>query len=136
MVHCQERPCLWAYSKMHRLLDVILTSSRAGTGTAGIIVPFLMQWLLDSYGFRTALRVWAVVMVCSNERSMSYCVDPFTGYFNHTLPLRIERSTATTCCQHATTERPVVSQARSVLGISIWQCRAKFRILHPKSVSS
>lgn len=35
----------------------------AGTGSAGIVVPFLLQWLLDTYGFRTALRTWAVVLV-------------------------------------------------------------------------
>jgi MFS family permease len=35
----------------------------AGTGSAGVVVPFLLQWLLDSYGFRTALRVWAVILV-------------------------------------------------------------------------
>ena len=28
-----------------------------GTGVAGAILPFLMQWLLESYRFRTALRV-------------------------------------------------------------------------------
>ena len=35
----------------------------AGTGSAGIVVPFLLQWLLDSYGFRVALRTWAVILV-------------------------------------------------------------------------
>jgi hypothetical protein len=35
----------------------------AGTGFAGVIVPFLLEWLLDSYGFRTALRVWAIIIV-------------------------------------------------------------------------
>ena len=35
----------------------------AGTGSAGIVVPFLLQWLLDSYGFRVALRAWAVMLV-------------------------------------------------------------------------
>lgn len=34
----------------------------AGTGSAGIVVPFFSQWLLDSYGFRTTLRVWAVIL--------------------------------------------------------------------------
>ncbi|WPG99138.1 Hypothetical protein R9X50_00194900 [Acrodontium crateriforme] len=34
----------------------------AGGGTAGIVVPFLLQWLLDAYGHRTALRVWAIIM--------------------------------------------------------------------------
>ena len=36
-----------------------------GTGVAGAVVPFLLQWLLDSYGFRAALRVWAVILVSS-----------------------------------------------------------------------
>ncbi|GAB7363272.1 hypothetical protein MBLNU230_g3553t1 [Neophaeotheca triangularis] len=35
----------------------------AGTGSAGVGVPFLLQWLLDSYGYRTALRTWAIVLV-------------------------------------------------------------------------
>lgn len=26
------------------------------------MVPFLLQWLLETYGFRTALRVWAVIL--------------------------------------------------------------------------
>ncbi|KAK3065638.1 hypothetical protein LTR53_018194, partial [Teratosphaeriaceae sp. CCFEE 6253] len=33
-----------------------------GTGFSGAVVPWLLQWLLTSYGFRTALRVWAVVV--------------------------------------------------------------------------
>lgn len=36
-----------------------------GTGVGGAIFPFVSQWLLDTYGFRTALRVWAVVIVSS-----------------------------------------------------------------------
>jgi len=35
----------------------------AGTGSAGVVVPFILQWLLDTWGFRTALRVWAIVLV-------------------------------------------------------------------------
>lgn len=35
----------------------------AGAPLAGIVIPFLMQWLLDTYGFRTALRVYAVATV-------------------------------------------------------------------------
>lgn len=43
-----------------------------GTGVGGAIFPFVSQWLLDSYGFRTALRVWAVVIV-SLERYFVKC---------------------------------------------------------------
>jgi hypothetical protein len=30
---------------------------------AGAVIPFAMQWLLDTYSFRTALRVYAVIVV-------------------------------------------------------------------------
>ncbi|EMC91513.1 hypothetical protein BAUCODRAFT_80666 [Baudoinia panamericana UAMH 10762] len=33
-----------------------------GTGFSGAVLPWVLQWLLNSYGFRTTLRVWAVVM--------------------------------------------------------------------------
>ena len=45
----------------------------AGTGCAGIVVPFIMEWLLDTYGFRTALRVWAVVMVSRPRYTLFLC---------------------------------------------------------------
>jgi MFS family permease len=32
----------------------------AGTGLAGVVLPLVLQWLLDTYGFRTALRVWSL----------------------------------------------------------------------------
>jgi MFS family permease len=35
----------------------------AGTGTAGLIIPFVMNFLLSTYGFRTTLRVWAVALI-------------------------------------------------------------------------
>lgn len=33
----------------------------AGGGAAGIALPLTMEWLLERYGFRTALRTWTVV---------------------------------------------------------------------------
>lgn len=35
---------------------------QAGTGLAGVILPFLMQSLLDKYGHRTTLRAWAITL--------------------------------------------------------------------------
>jgi MFS family permease len=32
----------------------------SATGLAGVVLPLVMQWLLGAYGFRTALRVWAI----------------------------------------------------------------------------
>ncbi|RMZ71552.1 MFS monocarboxylate transporter [Pyrenophora seminiperda CCB06] len=34
----------------------------AGTGLAGVILPLVMEWMLNKYGFRTTLRVWAVCL--------------------------------------------------------------------------
>lgn len=35
----------------------------AGTGTAGVVVPFVLQWLLDRWGYGITLRVCAIIMV-------------------------------------------------------------------------
>jgi len=35
----------------------------AGAPLGGVVFPFVTQWLLDSYGFRTALRVYAIAFV-------------------------------------------------------------------------
>ena len=45
----------------------------AGTGTAGLIVPFVMNFLLSTYGFRTTLRVWAVVLILLSTHSSTSC---------------------------------------------------------------
>jgi MFS family permease len=37
--------------------------SQAGTGTAGLIMPFLLNVLLEKYGFHTTLHVWAVTIL-------------------------------------------------------------------------
>ncbi|KAL8832635.1 MAG: hypothetical protein Q9191_000151 [Dirinaria sp. TL-2023a] len=34
----------------------------AGTGISGTLVPLIMEWGLENYGFRIMLRFWAVVM--------------------------------------------------------------------------
>ncbi|OBT86281.1 hypothetical protein VE02_05576 [Pseudogymnoascus sp. 03VT05] len=33
-----------------------------GSGAAGLCIPFTINWLLHAYGFRNALRIWAVVI--------------------------------------------------------------------------
>lgn len=35
----------------------------AGTGIAGTVLPFLLQWLLNSHGYRTTLRVYAITLL-------------------------------------------------------------------------
>ncbi|KAJ4991668.1 major facilitator superfamily transporter [Stagonosporopsis vannaccii] len=37
----------------------------AGTGLGGVMIPLLLQFLLDKYGFRTTLRIWAIVLFAS-----------------------------------------------------------------------
>ncbi|CRG83535.1 Monocarboxylate transporter 10 [Talaromyces islandicus] len=34
----------------------------AGTGLSGVILPIVLQWLLNSYGFKTTLRIYAIVL--------------------------------------------------------------------------
>ena len=37
--------------------------ARAGTGFGGSATPFILDWLLSTYGPRASLRIWAVVQV-------------------------------------------------------------------------
>lgn len=54
----------------------------AGSGSAGVVVPFLLQWLLDTYGFRTALRVWTIILVSSPLRIAFVLIHRLTwGWF-------------------------------------------------------
>lgn len=34
----------------------------AGDGAGGVIIPLIMEWILNAWGFRTALRAWAIVL--------------------------------------------------------------------------
>lgn len=40
-----------------------LTTTQAGTGSAGLIIPFLLTTLLEKYGFRTTLRIWSLAIL-------------------------------------------------------------------------
>lgn len=40
----------------------ISNSKQAGTGLSGVILPLVFQWLLNSYGYQTTLRVWALTL--------------------------------------------------------------------------
>ncbi|KAE8383715.1 major facilitator superfamily domain-containing protein [Aspergillus bertholletiae] len=33
----------------------------AGAGASGVAIPFAMEWILNTWGFRTALRTWALI---------------------------------------------------------------------------
>ena len=49
----------------------------AGTGFSGAVVPFIVEWALDKYGFRITLRAWALFIV-RNPSDSSYveCICP------------------------------------------------------------
>ncbi|KAH7117704.1 major facilitator superfamily domain-containing protein [Dendryphion nanum] len=44
----------------------------AGTGFGGVLIPLLLQFLLNKYGFRTTLRVWSAVLFAATAPLMLY----------------------------------------------------------------
>ncbi len=36
----------------------------SGTGLAGFVLPLLLSYFLDQYGFRTTLRIWSLTLFC------------------------------------------------------------------------
>jgi len=63
----------------------------AGGGSAGVAIPFTMDWILRTYGFRTALRVWAVVFVVLTTPALFF-MKPRLPVRHHTNtgPQRVE----------------------------------------------
>ncbi|KAF2149655.1 putative MFS monocarboxylate transporter [Myriangium duriaei CBS 260.36] len=47
----------WFFARKGQAYGVVW----AGGGAAGVALPLSLQWVLSHYGFRTALRTWAVV---------------------------------------------------------------------------
>jgi dipeptide/tripeptide permease len=43
--------------------DLAFSIMWAGTGILGLILPFILQWALSTYGFRTTLCIWALIFV-------------------------------------------------------------------------
>lgn len=74
--------------------------SWSGTGTAGVIAPFVMQWLLDSYGSRSALRAWAVVLVSIVllELRLARAANVSPGHSRHALLVLCATSSPTLGC--------------------------------------
>lgn len=58
----------------------------AGGGAAGVAIPFAMEWVLSRYGFRTALRVWAVAVFV--------LTSPILYFMKGRLPVRPHTSSA------------------------------------------
>jgi MFS family permease len=47
----------------------------AGDGTGGVIIPLITQWMLERWGFRTAMRAWAVISFLFVSASL-VCLKP------------------------------------------------------------
>lgn len=43
----------------------------------GSVCPFLLRALLDRYGFRAALRVWAAIVACTSVPAVLFLIHPF-----------------------------------------------------------
>lgn len=49
-----------------------LMHDQAGTGLGGVIIPILLQFLLNKYGFRTTLRIWSAVLFVATAPLILY----------------------------------------------------------------
>ena len=75
-----------------------------GSGIGGAVFPFVSQWLLDSYGFRTALRVWAVIIVSLfffAYTGLQHRLTLFTGRLCSTVHHGDQEPSTAIECQHA-----------------------------------
>jgi cyanate permease len=54
---------MWASYLLIYFITISNIYSKAGTGAAGLVIPFIMNFLLNRYGFRITLRVWALALL-------------------------------------------------------------------------
>ncbi|THW31083.1 putative MFS monocarboxylate transporter [Aureobasidium pullulans] len=62
----------------------------AGGGAAGVALPLTMQWILSEYGFRTALRVWAVTSIILATPAMFFLKGRLPVHHASTGPQKVE----------------------------------------------
>ncbi|THX24525.1 putative MFS monocarboxylate transporter [Aureobasidium pullulans] len=62
----------------------------AGGGAAGLALPLTMQWILSEYGFRTALRVWAVTSIILATPAIFFLKGRLPTHHASTGPQKVE----------------------------------------------
>ena len=70
----------------------------ASDGAGGVVIPFVMEWVLNHWGFRTALRVWVIACLLFVTPALvflkDYPVNQNTGHGPRTTDLMFLRSKA------------------------------------------
>jgi MFS family permease len=70
----------------------------AGDGAGGIVIPFAMEWILNRWGYQTALRTWTIVCLLLVSLSLvflkDYPVDPNVGQIPRKVDLRFMKTRA------------------------------------------
>ncbi|TKX27491.1 MFS transporter-like protein 3 [Elsinoe australis] len=61
-----------------------------GTGTGGFALPFVMEWALRDYGFRTTLRIWAIVTLVVLAPAIWFLKGRLPIQHSSTGPQRVE----------------------------------------------
>lgn len=70
----------------------------AGDGAGGIVIPFAMEWILNRYGYQTALRTWAMACLLIVSPALvflrDYPVDQNTSVVSKEIDLRFLKTKA------------------------------------------
>ena len=93
----------------------------AGTGIAGMVVPVVLEWSLGKYGFRTTLRMWAVVVVSRTRSKMAttprtnQLVLPLTVRPDYTLDLPRQTPSTSPTQGNGSPAKPSILSQRDIL---------------------
>ena len=87
----------------------------AGTGLGGTVVPLIMDWSLNKYGFRTTLRMWAVTFVSFMRMTCRPNSHLPIVHFDRPLDLPHQTPVTSTTKRHTATPEPRLFQNRSIL---------------------
>ena len=104
----------------------------AGTGISGTIVPLIMEWGLEKYGFGTMLRGCAAVIVRKHIARPIGCsfANKTADFMYHSLDIRRQATIAHPCERHSPSTTPGILSESYVLGLPGWQCSRGLWLFH------
>jgi len=104
----------------------------AGTGISGTIVPLIMEWGLERYGFRTMLRACAVVLVryMWTPTSNTLVTDETAATFCHSVVVRCQTTTTHPSEGHCPSIAFRFLSKYYILGLPGRQCSRGFRLFY------
>lgn len=112
----------------------------AGTAVGGIVVPLILEWGLERYGFRIILRAWAVLLVSISCLILALRTDmakhELLGCISIALDLLRQTTVINRCYQFYPATGPGIPPDHGILGFPMWKYHSGPGFFHAIHIST